>query len=109
MEEKSPIEEAKGIAWLSYLGILIILPILLQKDNPFTKFHIKQGLVLLVATVIWSIAGFILSLIPVLGFLIYFIGWLFLLALSIVGIVNAIQGKEKELPFLGKYAEKINF
>ncbi len=109
MDEKNPVEEAKSIAWLSYLGILIILPILLQKDNPFTKFHIKQGLVLLMATVIWSIAGFILSLIPVLGFLIYLIGWLFLLALSIVGVVNAIQGREKELPFLGKYAEKINF
>ncbi len=109
MENKNPVEEGKSIAWLSYLGILVIIPILLQKDNPYTKFHIKQGLVLLIASIVWSIVSFFFGFIPIVGLIISLLGWIFLMILSIIGIINAIQGKEAELPLIGKYGEKINF
>ncbi len=102
-------EEGKSIAWLSYIGILIIIPILLQKDNFYTKFHIKQGLVLLIASIIWSIVNFFFGFIPIIGLIIPLLGWIFLMVLSIIGIINAIQGKEAELPLVGKYGEKISF
>ncbi len=109
MENKNPVEEGKSIAWLSYLGILVIIPILLQKDNPYTKFHIKQGLALLIASIVWSIVSFFFGFIPIIGLIVSLIGWLFVTVLIIVGIANAIQGKEAELPLIGKYGEKINF
>ena len=109
MENKNPVEEGKGIAWLSYLGILVIIPILLQKDNPYTKFHIKQGLILLIASIVWSTVSFFFGFIPIIGLIVSLIGWLFVTVLIIVGIVNAIQGKETALPLIGKYGEKINF
>jgi len=28
--------------------------------------------------------------------------------LSVLGIINALQGKKWEMPYLGKYAKKIN-
>ncbi len=109
METKDFVEEGKGIAWLSYFGILVIIPILLQKENPYTKFHVKQGIVLLVTTIIWSIVGFVLGFIPVIGFIVYLIGWLVIMVLTVIGIINAVQGNEKELPIIGKYSEKISF
>ena len=108
MEEKH-ISEGKSIAWLSYLGILIIIPILLQKENPYTKFHIKQGLVLLVASVAWVVVSWILAFIPVIGAVISLLGWLALAILAIMGIVNALQGKEARLSFIGDYGDRFSF
>ncbi len=113
MDERStnqnPVEQGKGIAWLSYFGLLIIIPILLQKDNPYTKYHIKQGLVYLIASIVWSIIGFVVGLIPFIGVIIYFIGWIVLLIIGAIGVINAIKGKEEPLPFIGKYADRFNF
>lgn len=85
---------------LSYLGPLVIIPLVTTKDDPFVKFHIKQGLVLLVievivyaiSTALWQFWG------------IYRLIHLVLVIFSIIGIINVIQGKEKELPLLGSFA-----
>ena len=84
---------------LAYLSILIIIPILVAKDEPFVKFHIKQGLILVVVELaVWVIGMFMWQL------------WLFLqivnlatLVLAVVGIVNVAQGREKELPLVGSF------
>lgn len=89
------------IAILSYLGIFLLIPLLVAKDNAFVKYHIKQGLVLLIT---WIIAGFIIW-IP-------FIGWavgITLFVLMIIGIVNVVQGKQTPLPIIGKFADKFKF
>lgn len=89
------------MAVLCYFGILVIIPLLTDaKNDPFVKFHIKQGLVLLIAYVI---AGFI-AWIPIIGWLI----WLALFILFIIGIVNASTGKEGELPVIGSLGSKFN-
>src|SRR5437773_412414 len=83
-----------GMAILAYLGILIIIPFLAESHkDPFVKFHLKQGLVLIIAEVI---AWFIL-IIPF-GFMIAWLVWLGILVLVIIGIVNAANGKQTELP-----------
>ncbi len=95
-----------AMALLCYLGILVIVPLLTEaKNDPFVKFHIKQGLVLVIT---WIIVGAI-RMIPVIGYM--FLGpilGLVCLVLAIVGIVNAVGGKEKALPLIGHYAEKIS-
>ncbi|MBN1445824.1 MAG: hypothetical protein JW957_06930, partial [Candidatus Omnitrophica bacterium] len=68
MEQKT-IDEGKGLAWLSYLGILLLIPLLVNKDNEYSKFHVKQGLVLLISGIILSVASIILAFIPVIGWL----------------------------------------
>lgn len=99
------VQEGKGIAWISYLGILVIIPILLQKDNPYTKYHIKQGIALLIVSVIWNIVW----IIPFVGFVLGTVGWVILLVFMVLGIVNALNGKEKPLPLICKIAEQIKF
>lgn len=89
---------------LAYLGPLVIVPFLMAKDDPFVKFHIKQGLVLVVIELIVMVAGEMMyGLYGILG-----IVNIAALALSIIGIVNVIQGKEKELPVVGQFAKYFN-
>ena len=88
---------------LSYLGILIIIPFLFSKDNPFVNYHIKQGAVLFVIeAVLWAISGMFRFLMPLIGII-----QLALFVLVVIGIVNVVQKREKELPFIGKYSKFI--
>ncbi|MDD5606676.1 MAG: hypothetical protein PHN37_02330 [Candidatus Pacebacteria bacterium] len=96
-------EKNIGMAILAYLGILIIIPLLTDaRKEAYVKFHIKQGLVLLIAFVINSIVWAI----PILGWIAGFIIGIILFILLIMGIINAASGKETSLPILGKYADK---
>ena len=94
------------MAILSYLGILIIVPFLTDaKNDPFVKFHMKQGLALIISFVVQMF----IVVIPILGWIIFpFLG-LFNLIMIILGIINAASGKQKELPLLGAIAKKFNF
>ncbi len=106
MQEPAGNSSNHGMAILSYLGILIVIPFLTDaKNDPFVKFHLKQGLVLFVAEVV---ATFIVA-IPVLGWIASPLIWLASLVLIIIGIMNAIHGKEKELPLVGGFAKHFNF
>ena len=90
------VEKAKGTAWLSYLGILWLVPLLTLKENEFAKFHVKQGIVLTVYGFGIVIAGFG---VPLLGwFIVLPVGLVTLLVLSIMGIVNALNGKYWRCP-----------
>lgn len=90
-----------GMAVLSYLGILVLIPLLTDaKKDPFVKFHIKQGLVLLIADIV---ASFIIW-VPFIGWIL----WLGIVVLLIIGIINAANGQEKELPVIGSLGSKIN-
>ncbi len=94
-----------AMALLSYLGILFIIPMLTSKDDPFVKFHIKQGLVLF----IFELVLMFVNVIPILGQLVWLVGMITSLVLAITGIMNALAGTQKELPLIGKYAAKFNF
>lgn len=109
---RSDIEGNKLMAVLSYLGILVLIPILAAKDSPFAKFHATQGLNLLIVSVAWSIVsgiiGAILGVIGVtfLSVLWSIISWLVSIVIfltMVVGIINAAQGKAKELPIIGGF------
>lgn len=90
-----------GMAVLCYIWILVLIPLLTDaKNDPFVKFHIKQGIVLLIVSII---AGAV-SWIPVIGWLLgigVFIVWL-------IGIINAASGKEVKLPVIGQFGDKFN-
>lgn len=101
------IQDNRLIAAVGYLFILCLVPLTLRKDSKFAQFHGKQGLVLTIASVLLWFASFILGLIPILGWLVMWIGWITLLVLAIFGIMNAFAGKYWVMPFLGKYAREI--
>jgi len=98
-------QNKKLMAILAYIGPLVIVSYLMSKDDPFVKFHIKQGLVLLVIELaLW----FFMSMLWPLWFIIQLIN-LALVILAIIGIINAYKGREKELPVVGRYAKYFAF
>ena len=100
-----PEQEKRVIAALSYIWILCLIPLLTRREDEYCQFHAKQGVVVFIG----SFAVMILGIIPILGwFIILPFGWLIIVVMSILGIINALQGKKWEMPFLGKYAKQIN-
>ena len=94
------VEDNKAITYLSYLGLLFLVPMLVKKDSPFAQFHAKQGLVL---TIGWFIGSFLYALFG-LGILVH----IAILVLSIMGLVNVSKGETKDLPVVGDIAKKFN-
>ena len=101
---KNDAEENKLFGVLGYLGILFLIPLLAKKESPFAQFHAKQGMVLFIVGFVGFVGSFIIW-IPLVGWAVA----IFLLVLMIMGIVNALGGKTKELPLIGGFAKKINF
>jgi uncharacterized membrane protein len=98
------------MAIFAYLWILIIIPFLTEaKNDPFVKYHIKQGLALIIFDVIGWVANWFLIFIPFIGWLIMMLWWLTSIVLTILGIVNVLNGQEKELPLVGQYGKNFNF
>mgnify|MGYP006169507651 CR=1 FL=1 len=97
--------QGKDIAFLSYLtiiGLVIAFVMNAEKKHEFAKFHIRQSLGLFLTAVVFSF----INIIPLIGWMIWFVGVFLLLYIWIKGLMNAINGKEVTLPFFGdKYAE----
>ena len=97
----SDVEKNKVYAILAYLGILFLIPMLAAKDSPFAQYHAKQGMVLLIAEVILSVAGWVLALVWFFGWWMVDILWLVCVVFAILGIINASNGKMQPLPVIG--------
>ena len=102
-----PVEKKGNImAVFAYLGILIIIPFLTEaKNDPFVKYHTKQGLTLVILEVISWFVG----VIPFIGWMVGWILWLVTIVLANIGIINVMNGQEKELPLIGHYAKNFSF
>ena len=97
-------DNTKVMSILSYIGPLVIVSYVVSKSDPAVKFHIRQGLVLLVLeAAVWVISMMLIFLWPIMQ-----IVNIALLVLSVVGIMNVVNGKQKELPFIGSYAKYFN-
>ena len=91
------------IAILSYLSILVFIPYFTAGNDSFVRFHVNQGITLLIFEialyVIGAIFGFMMS-----GFLYTIINLLqlLLLSLAIIGISNVVKNKMSPLPVIGR-------
>jgi len=97
-------DNTKLYSILAYIGPLFLVGLLAEKDNARVKFHVNQGLVLLLAWFAVWIAALILDILPIgtlIPNLIRWVGGLVYLVLAVLGILNANNGVDKELPFIG--------
>ncbi len=90
------------------------------KRDPIVQYHARQGLIFLIAALIYgilfhvvmSLLGIIFSWIPIVGAIIVtIIGLLRYIPLiwAIIGVANALQEKEQPLPVIGKYVHFFKF
>jgi uncharacterized membrane protein len=94
---------------LSYLWLLALIPLLVEKEDAEVQWHAKNGLVLTAAEFICWIVLTILAFTPVLGCaiaLIQLVLWLGVLVLHIVAIVKGVQGGRLVIPVLSDYTSK---
>ncbi len=106
-------ENKKVFNILSYIGPLFLISLFIpEKNNPTTRLHCGQGMILCIVgaalSITLSILAWILFFIPVVGLITV---WLLsiavsiaLVALNVIGIVNAATDKHVQLPIIGKYA-----
>ena len=122
------VQQSKGIAWLSYMGLLFLIPMFVRRQSDYTRFHVKQGVTLFAVELAYGVTYSILmaiinaifpghytysylyylpsyyvhsSVYNVFSFLLG-LGYIFFLVVAIIGIVNAATGKRKELFLIGK-------
>lgn len=109
--EITEVKKNKAMGVLSYLGILVLIPLLAgDKRSAYVRHHANQGLILFVIS---SVIDFLDGQ-WVWGFHSWinagggWFSWLFEIAdfacliLFIMGIVSACKGTRRELPFIGK-------
>ncbi|NLU47094.1 MAG: hypothetical protein GXX02_03835 [Syntrophomonadaceae bacterium] len=92
------IESSKVMAGLAY--ILFFLPLVVCPDSPYGRYHANQGLLLLLLGLGGSI---ILSIIPIIGWLLLPIFALVVFIIAVIGLINGFTGKAKPIPIIGKY------
>ena len=89
---------------LAYLWVLVLIPLLVKRDDEFVHFHTKQGIILLI---IW-IADWVIALIPFVGWLISSLGFVVLGIICLIAIVKVLMGEKWEIPIISTYADKLN-
>ena len=114
---KTDIEANKGPALLSYFGLLVLIPIFAAKHSPYARYHANQGLVLFVGMLVWAVIdGAVTALLrALLGNALGLWGMYSLCGtalniiyagfsiLAVIGIINVLNERAKELPIIGKY------
>jgi uncharacterized membrane protein len=103
MDKEKEIQEGKFFALISYISFLCIISLVLKKDNKFALYHAKQGLVLFV----FEVGCFIVSIIPILGFLIRILGVTVFTLISLWGILESLIGNYSRIFIISKIADKI--
>ena len=111
---EAEIQDGKTMAILAYIFFLI--PLLAARDKKFAMFHTEQAIALWIAFIVIYIAAIILNIVVaqissslacVISIL-TFLPWLAYVVLWIMGLINAVGGKVKELPVIGPWGAKFN-
>lgn len=103
-------QNKNAIAIFAYLWILIVVPFLTEdRNDPFVKFHLKQGVALVIFDFVGWFVAVAIGWFPIFGWLITWLWWLASFILALIGILNVLNGREQELPLIGGYAKNFRF
>lgn len=94
---------------LAYLGVLALIPLLVEKDDKEVQWHAKHGLVLLGMWIAIGVVFTVLSSIPFFGCLVMMVSLILPLAvlvLHIIAIVKAVKGERLIIPGVSQYADR---
>jgi len=111
---------SKLSAFLTYLLLIIgwLFVFIFRRNDKFAMYHTKQSVILVIAAIVvplaWATAGWIISWIPFIGFILTVAFFALVIAIElcfliawIVGMVYAWQGRAKPLPFVGLYTSRL--
>jgi uncharacterized membrane protein len=100
---------------LSYLWILALVPLLVEKTDQEVQWHARHGIVLLVAEIIFwigysivsGIAGMIFFPLAITLGALGSLFWLAIVIIHIIAIVRGINGERLIIPGVSEYAARL--
>jgi uncharacterized membrane protein len=99
------ITEDKTVAIVSYLTLIGFIAAIIIHSNKKTKlgaFHLRQMLGFILS---W-LAVFVLFVIPIIGWILIPVFYLFMFVCWIMGLIAAINGQMKPMPIVGPMYQK---
>lgn len=88
---------------LCYICPLWLIGMIQMPQDEDVKFHVNQGIVLTIAGLAAGIIASFFFFIPFLRSIFYAASSLGWLLFAIIGIMNANNGEQKELPVIGQF------
>lgn len=99
----------KLLAAMAYLGILAAVPFFMERKTQFVRYHLGQGVTLFAAEILYGImyqllAAMVLMVSWRLFIIVRILGYVAFVfpVFMVIGIMNVVNGQEKELPVIGK-------
>lgn len=99
----------KLLAAMAYLGILVVVPFFMERKTQFVRYHLGQGVTLFAAEILYGImyqflAAMVLMVSWRLFIIVRILGYAVFVfpVFMVIGIINVVNGQEKELPVIGK-------
>jgi len=109
--DRNEVSQNKAMGVLSYLGILVLIPLIAgNRQSQYVKHHVNQGIVLFILSSlvdllegdwVWGLHSFIHFGGGMFSWIFDILGLVFLI-LMVMGIVTACKGEKRELPIIGK-------
>ncbi|HET9513756.1 MAG TPA: hypothetical protein VFO95_07490 [Gemmatimonadales bacterium] len=97
--------EDRTVAILSYVTIIGFIAAIFMHLNHKTElgaFHLRQML----GMILTGVAGGIIGIVPILGWLAWFLIVIGLFALWILGLLSAVRGDQRPVPLLGEHYQR---
>jgi uncharacterized membrane protein len=97
--------EDRTVAILSYVTIFGFIAAIFMHQNHKTRlgaFHLRQML----GMVLTSAAGAVCAVVPILGWLVWFVVSIGLFGLWLIGLLSALKGEMRPVPLLGEHYQK---
>jgi uncharacterized membrane protein len=97
--------EDKTVAILSYITIIGFIAAIFMHMNQKTAlgaFHLRQVLGL----VLTGLAGGVCAVVPILGWLVWFVVVIGLFLLWLIGLLSAVKGEMRPMPILGAHYQR---
>ncbi len=105
-----PVAKSDNTVWiyLSYIfsgffGLLGLIGLAVVKDDEHVRFHCAQAFVYGVA---WFVVTLVLSIIPILGWILLPIAGVAAFVYAIIVMLKAAKGEHNKIPVCGDFAEK---
>jgi uncharacterized membrane protein len=97
--------EDRTVAILSYVTLIGFIAAIFMHQNHKTQvgaFHLRQML----GIVLTAAAGAVCGVVPILGWIVWFLLTVGLFVLWIMGLLSAVQGDTRPVPLLGEQYQK---
>ena len=103
--KQEDINKNTAVSIIAYIGIFSLIPYFLCKDSKFAMFNAKQGVNLFILEVITMVIVSVISLFTPwwIARAIIYVAYLLFILLSLAGVINVLNGKAKELPYVSSF------